>query len=51
MEKKNKKPTKRPIFQVSISTSPAIKLQEMKLAARQAGQGRDKAQKVFRDIS
>ena len=51
MEKKNKRPTERPIFQVSISTIPARKLQEMKLAARQAGQGRDKAQKVFLDIS
>ena len=51
MDAKKRRPTSIPIFQGLVSTNPARKLHDMKLAARQAGQGMDKAQKVFLDIS
>jgi len=49
MEKRE--PTKMPIFQGAISRSFERKLQEMKVAARQAGQGMERIQNVFREIS
>ena len=51
MHRRKRMPTRAPIFQGSIYNRPARKLQEMKVAARQAGQGMDSAQNVLRDIS
>ena len=51
IQMKKRRPTRAPIFQGSMPTIPARKLQEMKLAARHAGQGMDRAQKVFLDMS
>lgn len=51
IETKKMNPTRIPTFQALNFMRLARKLQEMKLAARQAGQGMDKTQKVFLEIS
>ena len=51
METKKTKPTTTPTFQPVTSKRPARAVQERKVAARHAGQGTDRTQKVFRDRS